>query len=608
MAIPKIKAPGQIIPINTEYPTHEDIYGKGGYVVVDNLINIDFDHRKVGMLAYVDGTIYKCTNVGTATTNATWEELKLGGFNTGTMATSSKVGQVPVATLTLTPTSGDYSTLFALHSSHDQDVWGIFFAQFYYTTSGWQTSNSNIRWEIKSTSPAVPTNLISAYYTTTNGVTTITLYYNVSQDIAKYIYGLSTTQLSNVTSFTKVQDLKWKMLVNQNVVTPSGTKLATSTLSTLANSISGNAATATTADSAYKIQEINAANDKANTSDTSNNRYNPNLLDPKQFVQLHNYTATSAWKNGPNGMQYGSVLQLGCGQTSLVGQLAFDINNSTKSTKDLWFRTGYPGFTSSTVTNQEQAWNLSSWKRIAWADELSGYVPLKSQTESGAIGDVNKILTSGFWRMSAKSGTTAGTYTSNLPGYGAWGQLIVSGIADTKLQIYGDYQYNNLYFRSGSTATTSDLSTVSWKKVATDDQLAGQTPNRAQELAEKTDLNNVTTPGIYCCSLNDNAKKFTNCPTDQAFSLRVYKDSNSGVTQILTVFKGGNSATHIRGYYSDAWTAWTQIAFGKDYVKKSGDTMSGNLNITNSSSNPALGVGSSTITYNKTTGCLEITA
>lgn len=92
--------------------------------------------------------------------------------------------------------------------------------------------------------------------------------------------------------------------------------------------------------------------------------------------------------------------------------------------------------------------------------------------------------------------------------------------------------------------------------------------------------------------------------------LAIVPDSGGFSNAIAKQLVLGNTIreTNIRGSAYNLKYNNKEVALASDYVKKTGDTMTGNLNITNPSSNPALGVGSSAITYNTTTGCLEITA
>lgn len=60
------------------FPTHEDIYGKGGYMVVSSRTGISAERVKKGMLVYdsTDSKIYKCVDAAKYNQTAGWEELK----------------------------------------------------------------------------------------------------------------------------------------------------------------------------------------------------------------------------------------------------------------------------------------------------------------------------------------------------------------------------------------------------------------------------------------------------------------------------------------------------------------------------------------------------
>ena len=86
--MPKILS--TIIPDNnSSFPTHEDIYGKGGYVVIQTTTELPFieNHitpfrRKEGMLVYdiTEQKFYQCTSVeGSGSDNDFWPELDLIG-------------------------------------------------------------------------------------------------------------------------------------------------------------------------------------------------------------------------------------------------------------------------------------------------------------------------------------------------------------------------------------------------------------------------------------------------------------------------------------------------------------------------------------------------
>lgn len=82
---------------------------------------------------------------------------------------------------------------------------------------------------------------------------------------------------------------------------------------------------------------------------------------------------------------------------------------------------------------------------------------------------------------------------------------------------------------------------------------------QAVSIASGTDLNSLSTPGIYYNTANANATAALNYPSTNAGSLVVYKDA--GITQIYTEYAGGNGSKprqYRRGFYSSAWSAWEQ--------------------------------------------------
>ena len=75
------------------------------------------------------------------------------------------------------------------------------------------------------------------------------------------------------------------------------------------------------------------------------------------------------------------------------------------------------------------------------------------------------------------------------------------------------------------------------------------------ELIEGTDLNTITTPGIYRCYFNATAKTLLNCPTESAFVMEVLP--NNSVTQRITEYKkDGYPSTYIRNCYNNSWGSW----------------------------------------------------
>ena len=623
---------GKITPSgdsSNTFPTHEDIYGFGGYMVAPPKSDdtpgrklIAWERLKVGMLVYDDGTIYKCITKNQqpqnkATNNATWEELKLGndldnleigGRNllTGTskelkqVTTNNygyNVGQVvaePNATYTYrayvkvptdsTVSYGAYLTFFTKTSFKqfgNQDVKIMPGAEGYTTITAKAPADATyIRCDLRQ-------------YDKDSGKDKDAVGLTLQVKKQKLEKGNKATDWTPAPEdlHTAVTDGEYPLLMKGDNVGEgyydSEVKLNTSN-NTISANISGYAT---------YLQEFIGFNDKSSASATTNDVYNPNLLNRSALIQYHNYNNYSLWKNMPSDFLYGSVIQFGCafGQngSTLVGQLAYDVLGASQGkTNNLYFRAGNPTYTSSTVTTQEQAWNLSSWKRIAWADDDSaGYLRLSGGTMTGTIKfnhDDNLIIDNGGKTLLAIVPSSGG-FSS-----GSAGQLVI-GNTNTPLNLRGSGSYP--LFNNYPIAMVSDLS--------------GQIPNKAIEIEENSDLNNITTPGFYYCSLNALVETLKNCPTKLAFSLRAYKDSNS-VNQILTVYYT-NARMYFRGSYINEqkkellWSSWKEIAYCQDYVKKSGDTMSGNLSI-QAPTSPTLTLGSSTITYNKTTGCLEIMA
>lgn len=70
-----------------------------------------------------------------------------------------------------------------------------------------------------------------------------------------------------------------------------------------------------------------------------------------------------------------------------------------------------------------------------------------------------------------------------------------------------------------------------------------------------TDLNTLTSPGLFYQSANANATTARHYPTAQAGALRIEKDA--GVTQTYTAYNGGGQWR--RGYYNSAWSGWVAV-------------------------------------------------
>ena len=623
---------GKITPSgdsSNTFPTHEDIYGFGGYMVAPPKSDdtpgrklIAWERLKVGMLVYDDGTIYKCITKNQqpqnkATNNATWEELKLGndldnleigGRNllTGTskelkqVTTNNygyNVGQVvaePNATYTYrayvkvptdsTVSYGAYLTFFTKTSFKqfgNQDVKIMPGAEGYTTITAKAPADATyIRCDLRQ-------------YDKDSGKDKDAVGLTLQVKKQKLEKGNKATDWTPAPEdlHTAVTDGEYPLLMKGDNVGEgyydSEVKLNTSN-NTISANISGYAK------SLYEFY---------NSGESQESSFDPNKT-VGQGLCLYHCLNSTAYKDHwhPDWQGLGTVFSLGCPAGNHLGQFAFDYSPS--GTNHLFFRAG------NSSTTVPDYWTTSSnnygWKRIAWADDDSaGYLRLYDQTQTGKLGSVNNIVSSGFYKVS-DTGTT-----TDLPCNVGYGPLIVHGHQDTKLQIYANYSNSDLYFRAGTLNTDTKRLTSTWKKVVALSDLSGQIPNKAIKIEENSDLNNITTPGFYYCPLNALVETLKNCPTKLAFSLRAYKDANS-VNQIVTVYYA-NARMYFRGGYIEdqtkelKWSSWKEIAYCQDYVKKSGDTMSGNLSIQTPTS-PTLTLGSSTITYNKTTGCLEIMA
>lgn len=95
------------------------------------------------------------------------------------------------------------------------------------------------------------------------------------------------------------------------------------------------------------------------------------------------------------------------------------------------------------------------------------------------------------------------------------------------------------------------------------------------EIPENSDLNDYTTPGWYYITANTTAVSLANCPTQYAFSLRVY--THAGINQVLTTYNtGAGIRIYTRNYYQDVWTEWYQL-YTEAYKPIASTTSSGFL-------------------------------
>ena len=97
-----------------------------------------------------------------------------------------------------------------------------------------------------------------------------------------------------------------------------------------------------------------------------------------------------------------------------------------------------------------------------------------------------------------------------------------------------------------------------------DTKLAGKsdtthshTTHLTTEIVASADLNAITTPGWYKCSVSATAAGLTNSPTKVAFAMEVL--SNAGTTQKVYEYSSGGQKIYTRNLYDGAWGAWERV-------------------------------------------------
>lgn len=95
------------------YPTHTDIYGKGGYVSVDTVVDrnsISLYRQKVGMSVYVTetSTVYTLNEVSDTLTDANWSAFTVDGGVTTVTSTTEPANPI-IGLIWLNSTTGEVS-------------------------------------------------------------------------------------------------------------------------------------------------------------------------------------------------------------------------------------------------------------------------------------------------------------------------------------------------------------------------------------------------------------------------------------------------------------------------------------------------------------------
>ena len=75
------------------------------------------------------------------------------------------------------------------------------------------------------------------------------------------------------------------------------------------------------------------------------------------------------------------------------------------------------------------------------------------------------------------------------------------------------------------------------------------------EITEGTDLNTITTPGLYLCRMSVTAETLVNSPTEIAFSMEVLPNHNA--TQRIVEYRANDlPRSFMRNYYNGSWGVW----------------------------------------------------
>ena len=149
-------------------------------------------------------------------------------------------------------------------------------------------------------------------------------------------------------------------------------------------------------------------------------------------------------------------------------------------------------------------------------------------------------------------------------------------VPDMAFMTYWDGSYNgsasNLSYCSkgafGSAATKDASAFATASHTHTKSQITdfpsslpanGGTANylNVNNITEKTNLNNVTTPGFYYCPANATVATFTNCPTSNSFFMVVGK--HAGIYQEITEYMTASPKKYMRNYYNNAWGTWYRV-------------------------------------------------
>lgn len=118
-----------------------------------------------------------------------------------------------------------------------------------------------------------------------------------------------------------------------------------------------------------------------------------------------------------------------------------------------------------------------------------------------------------------------------------------------------------------------------------DAQLGIASKFTATNIAESTNLDTITTPGVYKCPLSATVSTLTNAPTTVAFAMLVLEHSASGVVQEVFEHSTFKPKIYYRNKHDDTWSTWSGM-YTTDNKPTVADLGLGNVNNTSDADKP----------------------
>lgn len=338
---------------DSTWPTHEDIYGKGGYMVVSSRTGISAERVKKGMLVYDSGDdkIYKCVDATKSSQTEGWEELKTtydgGGKYLGAVSKIEDILNLSTADAANIK-EGDFyraSNDFKFINDEMAHTGDLIMA----------TSDKGGGWDILHTDQET---LIS-----------------ITPKGTGYVTGISNN--GNDLTVTKETNIKVDSASSADVAS----KLVGS------------------------VEEVKQ-NAKSSESLEDNDIFDTTLLSQYKIQLQHNYTDSAKWLYAPGGMYYGHVLNLGCDTGTLNAQFAWDTTRDAGKTGNLYWRV-YDKYSADRIAYLKDFNINCNWKWVATTDMLSSsnvYQGSEPKTKSG------ECFRTGYNSYSHKTVTQEGEY------------------------------------------------------------------------------------------------------------------------------------------------------------------------------------------------------